>query len=266
MTAASALADALTDHFVDPKDPTSGVVLREVTAPASQRRIDLLAISLWSSRGYGIDAVEIKVDRADFLREIENPAKAEPWWKCSNRFWIAAPSTAVADPNVLPPGWGLLIPGKGRRFKVVVKAAERQLEVGMPLFAAILGRHVNDSANQYRRRLADYRDQADRDRQEELRQLHEKFAAEGDPEVRHALKLIREVEEASGLKIRNWGWKDQCSAEEFGKAVRVALDNVRVVAEVERHMDLTKIAADMYKIAQTLTTAAATLENGSAHV
>lgn len=260
MTTASALADALADHFVDPKDPTSGVVLREVTAPNSSRRIDLLAVSLWSSRGYGIDAVEIKVDRADFQREIQNPAKAEPWWRCSNRFWIAAPSTSIANPAELPPGWGLLVPGKGRRFKIEVKAAERSLEVGMPLFTAILGRAVNAADAEYRRRLDRYRDQAHRDQQAKIEQLREEFAAKGDPGIRGALNTMREVEKAAGLAISEWSYKEHCTAEEFGAAVRTALETLRLIDEAEHAADVSSTVKFLSKKAGELAQAIVALE------
>ena len=231
MTTASAIADALEAHFVDPKDPTSGVTLREVTAPGSQRRIDVLAVSLWASRGYGIDAVEIKVDRADYQREISNPAKAEPWWKCSNRFWIAAPSTLVADPAVLPPGWGLLVPGNGRRFKVVVKAEERTLDAGMPLFTAILGRQVNAAHQRNIQAVHQLREKLRADHREDLARVRQDLAAGDDPEVRQALDMIRKVEAAAGVKLSSWTFRDEVSPDDFGRALRIVIDQQLAAAK-----------------------------------
>lgn len=261
MTTASAIADALEAHFVHPDDPTSGVTLREVMAPGSQRRIDLLAVGLWASRGYGIDAVEIKVDRADYQREISSPAKAEPWWRCSNRFWIAAPSTQIADPNVLPPGWGLLVPGNGRRFKVVVKPEERPLEVGMPLFAAILGRQVNATQQRHLNALRQQRDDLAAKHRDELKRVRDDLAAGADPEVRQALNQIRLVQAAAGLELHSWSWGDNVTPEEFGRAIRVVIEEQRaqrdastLVAEVvdqirSRAKRLSAAADELSKIA-----------------
>lgn len=223
MTTATAIADALEKHFIDPKDPTSGVVLREVTAPGSSRRIDLLAVSLWASRGFGIDAVEIKVDRADYLREIDNPAKADPWWRCSNRFWIAAPSTLIADPTLLPKGWGLLVPANGRRFKTVVKAEERQLEVGMPLFTAILGRQVKAAHDRAQREQREVLERQRARYEEELRRARQDLVAGADPEVRRSLKMIRAVEDAAGIRLSDWTWGENVKAEDLGRALRTVI-------------------------------------------
>jgi hypothetical protein len=258
MTTSTAIATALRDHFVDPKDPTSGIVLTEVTAPGSTRRIDVLAMSLWPSRGYGIDAVEIKVDRRDYLREIETPAKADPWWRNSHRFWIAAPSTAVADPALLPPGWGLLIPGTGRRFKTVVKADERKPELGMALFAAILARQVNASHEQTRIRLDRQRDDLDTKRRDAERALREQYAAGSDPAVRKALDMVRTVEKASGLRIEEWGFGDHVTAEEFGRAMRQVVQQDRASEESDRAVatlvdDLRRRAVQINRLADQLT-------------
>ena len=207
---------------------TSGVVLREVQAPGSPRRIDVLAVSLWASRGYGIDAVEIKVDRRDYVNEIANPGKADPWWRNSNRFWIAAPTTLIADPNVLPEGWGLLVPGNGRRFKIVVKAAERKLDVGMSLFATLLGRAVNTADQRMRNGIAQAREDHYRARSELEAKLRDELSAAADPEVRAKLDFIRKIEAAAGLKVDSWGLGSKtCTEDEFGAAVRLALEYQR---------------------------------------
>lgn len=233
MTTAQAIADALEAHFVDPKDPTSGVVLREVTAPGSQRRIDVLAMSLWPSRGYGIDAVEIKVDRRDYQAEISNPAKADPWWRHCNRFWIAAPSTLIADPQQLPPGWGLLVPGNGRRFKVVVKPEDRPLEVSMDLFAAILGRQVNASHDRYRRDLHVALEAQRHQHAEAVRLLKQDLVAGSDPEVRRSLDLIRAVEVHAGMRLANFAWREEFTAVELGCAIRLLIEERRSLAAAQ---------------------------------
>lgn len=257
---AQALAAALADHFVNPADPTSGLVLQEVTAPGSSRRIDVLAVSLWASRGFGVDAVEIKVDRRDYLREIENPAKADPWWRHSNRFWIAAPSTAVADPSLLPPGWGLLIPSpNSRRFRAVVKAEERKFDMSWPLFAAIVGRNVNVTQDRTRKQTEDAILTLRRQQEEKLRTIREQYASGSDPTVRAALDTMRAVEKAAGVNIADWTWGDHCTAEEFGAAVRQALDGKRRTDKAARLAHLDEIATDLRQRAARLLKAAASL-------
>lgn len=91
--------------------PSEYLVLHECAQDAMRqgRKIDTLVVSLWKSRGYELDAIEIKVSHSDWMRELNEPAKADWWWKHSHRFWVAVPS-AIADKVLatLPTGWGLL--------------------------------------------------------------------------------------------------------------------------------------------------------------
>lgn len=74
------------------------------------RKLDRLVFSLWRSRGFEIDGIEIKISLSDYQREIQNASKADWWWSHVNRFWIAVPEALVTKIklNELPPSWGLL--------------------------------------------------------------------------------------------------------------------------------------------------------------
>jgi hypothetical protein len=71
------------------------------------RRIDLFAIECAPSKGMPKHAVEVKVSRADWLRELKQPLKRRMAMAISNYFWIAAPA-GVVKPEELPPMCGLL--------------------------------------------------------------------------------------------------------------------------------------------------------------
>lgn len=88
------------------------------------RKLDLLAISLWKSRGYQLDGVEVKVSVADWRRELKKGEKAEWWWSHVHRFWLAVPaaiSSKVAED--LPESWGLISVRSDGTSHVTVKAA-----------------------------------------------------------------------------------------------------------------------------------------------
>lgn len=93
------------------------------------RKIDLLVLGLWRSRGLGLDAVEIKVSMSDWVRERLRGEKADFWWRHSNRFWVACP-TFIAEKvrEDLPETWGLLSCEFDKKPKVLVKAAHRERE------------------------------------------------------------------------------------------------------------------------------------------
>lgn len=58
--------------------------------PIGGRYADVVAVNLWSSRGYAIHGFELKVSRSDWLRELKQPEKAEPIFR-----YCVAPSTKV---------------------------------------------------------------------------------------------------------------------------------------------------------------------------
>jgi len=90
------------------------------------RTLDLLVTSLWSSRGFEREGVEIKVSVSDWRRELADVAKAHWWWERVHRFWVAVPAKIAASVAAdLPTGWGLLS-CSGAGAKVLVKAVKHE--------------------------------------------------------------------------------------------------------------------------------------------
>lgn len=73
---------------------------------SSPRRMDLLALGCWPSRGLFVHSIEVKVSKGDLARELREPAKAEAIARYCDQMWIAAPK-GVADVDALPLNWGL---------------------------------------------------------------------------------------------------------------------------------------------------------------
>jgi hypothetical protein len=89
----------------------------------NSRRIDVLAVNCWG--GYGrlwqVHAVEVKVTRADWLRELDNFHKARQWAAVADAFLVATPAGLVRREE-LPEGWGLL-ETNGRTLRIKVHPA-----------------------------------------------------------------------------------------------------------------------------------------------
>lgn len=178
------------------------------------RKIDCLVISTWASRGFERDAVEIKVSVSDYTRELENPEKADWWWKHSHRFWIAAPAE-LADRirPTLPSPWGLLAVEPGRTPAVAVKPEKHEPE---PLpWGSVVGcmRASADFGYNAMRRAED-RGRA------EGRKAAEAASQRNDLNIRTQEALerlqakVRAYKEASGIDI-----EAEWHAENLGKAV-----------------------------------------------
>lgn len=72
-----------------------------------EQEIDAWAMHTWRSQKWLRVAYEIKVSRADWKRELEQPRKREAAMALSNEFWFACPP-GVIDPRDVPSGCGLL--------------------------------------------------------------------------------------------------------------------------------------------------------------
>lgn len=115
------------------------------TGAGASRWIDAAVFDLWPSSGLTRRAIEIKVSRSDFLRELEKPAK-HAWARTHfHEFWFAAPAAVVKEEE-LPEGVGWMKP-RGKTM-AVVRAARRQDEPQMDdLLLASLARCFSRAAD-----------------------------------------------------------------------------------------------------------------------
>lgn len=72
--------------------------------------IDLAVIHLWPSDGDIRKAIEIKVSRSDFLKELSNPTKNQWAKNAFHEFWFLTPKEGVIKDGELPDGVGWYYP------------------------------------------------------------------------------------------------------------------------------------------------------------
>lgn len=106
------------------------------------RTLDFVAVDTWASGKLAIHGVEVKVSRSDWLRELKQPRKSEPFMEWTTHFWLAAASRAIVQPGELPDGWGLLVPREGRldgrKLVAAVAAPRRDVPPPPPMSIASL--------------------------------------------------------------------------------------------------------------------------------
>ncbi len=73
----------------------------------AEQRVDGLAINCFKSKNYRRIAIEVKIDRGDFLREKANPDKRVGAMMISNQFYFAAPEGLIKE-DELPEDCGLM--------------------------------------------------------------------------------------------------------------------------------------------------------------
>ncbi len=71
-----------------------------------EQRIDAFAFGLWS-KNWGSMAYEVKVNRANLLKELKNPLKRRMALRYSNLFWFVTPQ-GLMKPEELPIEAGLM--------------------------------------------------------------------------------------------------------------------------------------------------------------
>src|SRR5690606_30054605 len=87
---------------------------------------------------------EIKVSRADVLRELANPAKQESVFRYCDRFWLAVGDPTIVKLDEVPAPWGLLVPGKGGKMMVIKEAPAPTPEPMTREFLAAILRKAQD--------------------------------------------------------------------------------------------------------------------------
>lgn len=185
----------------------------------SGRTADAVAMSCYPSRGLEIHGFEIKVARSDWLRELQEPGKADPMWQNCDRWWIVAPP-GVVDPKELPAGWGLYQAGRGGLRAKVKAGLERRAKaldrgfVASLLRNAVLG-YGPDRPEVLRGIHAAAREEARRG----AARVKEYDLAAAERRVRELEATVEAAEKASGLSINRW------NAEKVGAAVALVAKN-----------------------------------------
>jgi hypothetical protein len=88
------------------------------------RHADAIAMGIWPSRGLEIHGMEFKASRADWLRELKDPKKAEDMIGYCDYWWLVTTKDDIAHADEIPTEWGHMHL-KGSRL-VTVKAAPKR--------------------------------------------------------------------------------------------------------------------------------------------
>lgn len=112
-----------------------------------EQTIDAWAMDLWPSHRFLKVAYEVKVSRADFFHEMENPRKREAAILLSNRFYFAVPVGLVSVAEV-PEGCGLIYVGESRCRMVKESARTSGPEPTWGFISSVLRRAELDEGDE----------------------------------------------------------------------------------------------------------------------
>lgn len=186
------------------------------TGAGRSRTCDVIAMSLWPSKGLHLHGFECKVTRSDWQREMQDRTKALAFERYCHFWWIAAPPGCVKLEE-LPAAWGLLETTKVGKLRVRKPAGFREVEpVSFGFLGALMRRMVEQGTDS--RALAAERLGGDQDGY--ARALRERGVQERNDEALH--QSVADFERLSGLSVN--AYNGASLAEEI-----VATRNVRAL-------------------------------------
>lgn len=213
MTAPDILAQLRARYPTDKGQWVTATEVNQGTGHNMGRRCDFMALSCWPSDQYIVVGVEIKVLRADWLRELKTAHKQEAIGQFCDEWYVAAPKDLVKKEE-LPTGWGLL-ESDGKLLRVAVRATRQAAAPWSAPFRASLLRSIAAGGLTERELRAEYsRGHAAGVKSQEYKIAQaKKEAASGSERYVTLHKMVLEFEEETGLKISRGGWNCLPAAE-----------------------------------------------------
>jgi len=185
------------------------------TGYSKSRTADAMAMSLWESRGLELLGFEIKSSRTDWLRELENPGKAEALCRYCDRWYLVTGDLKICRDGELPPTWGLI---ERRGGKLVVAKEAPKLSPApfdRSFFAALLRRTQEQldgyllSAEERSRIHQQGRDQGREEGRKDQERFDKQSSAQVEERYERLKRAVDDFEAASGLRINGYtGGKD----------------------------------------------------------
>lgn len=217
--------------------PNAYAFLAEVsdgTGSHRSRSADAIVMSLWPSRGLDLMGFEVKVSRSDWIKELEDPSKADAVCRYCDRWYVVAGNPGIVLAGELPPTWGL-IERKGEKLVVAVDAPKlKPIPFDRSFIAAVM-RRTYEQLDGYRLQTVQLAQEysmgveAGRKAEEALTQRRFENANSQLKQQYSDLRAnVEAFEKASGISL--WGWN---KGREIGEAVNL-LRSKRIPEIIDR--------------------------------
>jgi hypothetical protein len=91
-----------------------------------RQRIDAVAYGMWAKTSHVVHGIEIKTSRADLLRELRDPSKADAGVAACDYWWLALSGPALLrEDDEVPDGWGVLA-AHGNGLRTIQEPTRRE--------------------------------------------------------------------------------------------------------------------------------------------
>lgn len=175
---------------------------RNATGFDATRSADALAVGLYRSRGQSIIGFEVKVSRADWLRELKHPEKAEPIAQFCDYFYLVVPELSVVTVDEVPTPWGLILVDQVKSKAHFAKKAEQlqAVPVTRKFLCAIVKQAMDTAGMPGEVALREAREAGAKEA-EERRQRNIPYELD---ELRRLKQTVESFTNASGVDLRSW--------------------------------------------------------------
>lgn len=179
------------------------------------RSCDAIAIGCWLSVGVQMIGHEIKHSRSDWMKELQDPSKAEGWKQYCNFWYVVAPR-GIVKLEELPSSWGLMEPaGGGLKVRKAAEIDRNPKPLTLNLVAAITRRFQTCSPSEdvlkkeYRRGHIDGVGAEKRIKTSDQRRVDSMR-----DDLARVKKEIADFEQKTGIRISGW-YADDKAVESF---------------------------------------------------
>lgn len=187
---------------------------------AASGYMDMLAMNLWSSRGYAIHGFEVKASRGDWLKELKTPKKADLFFNRVDYWWLVIGDKEIVKPGELPDTWGLIQPhGSGLSIKTKATKIKATYEFNRSWLAAILRRASvrppTAEEAEIKRVNQEYFQMGKQDEKNTNARLQANWEKQNQKYIA-LVKTLSEFEDATGISIASHRWgQNSHTADDF---------------------------------------------------
>ena len=205
------------------------------TGDCCNRICDAMVMSLWPSKGFTLQGFEIKVNRSDWLSELQQPDKAAAFFIHCHYWWIVCPR-GIAKPEECPAEWGIIEVTNAGNLRIKKAASLREPQaVDWPFLAGLLRAASRNASSAELRaaRQSGYKTGVAMGHKSE-RASKEWERSRAERELKSLQTSLDAFEASSGLTITDYG------GGELGEMVAKA----RKVTEIEQRISELKGTAE----------------------
>lgn len=220
------LLDRLQRHYIKPSEPMpGGVFVPECgwnDGGRQRSRVDALYVGFTSSSGRMLVGHELKVSRADWRHELDQPGKADPWHDQCHAWYVVAPSTEIVPAEELPDGWGLMVPNPRSKVRMDIVVKARTYPQRNPSWEAMRSLLARQDTLRAQTIQSEIQQARQRETERVEKQYAQRYRGSTDlpQDVRDRLAALEKIEQHLGQEISLYSSK--LPADVAARAIRIA--------------------------------------------